>query len=182
VHHHGLPGTRPLLGTAEASADSEAAAFSNLKSLCASAGVMPSTYHVTIARRLIELGFFLNLFFLYHPAVQNHPRVVLYLWCHVNCTGDTCEPHKSCRLPPHHPLRHAPAASNVPNLTLNKPPRARAARPSTAARACNCKCARFRRAQRPQIYGAIARCEQGNEGKLTALHPRCAGMQPHLMR
>jgi hypothetical protein len=102
----------------------------------------------------------------------------------VSCTSTvqapTCHSHKSCSLPPNPPLRPAPAASNAPqNLTLNKPPRARAARPSTAARACNCKCAPFRRAQRPQIYGAIARCEQGKEGKLTALHPRCAGMQPH---
>jgi hypothetical protein len=127
--------------------------------------------------------FFPKPFFSVSPSdAKPSQRVVLYRWCHVNCTGDTCEPHKSCRLPPHRPLRHAPAASNAPNLTLNQPPRARAARPSTAARACNCKCAPFRRAQRPQIYGAIARCEQGKEGKLTALHPRCAGMQPHRVR
>ena len=43
-------------GTAAACADPEAAALANLKSLCASAGVMPQTDHETIARRLIEHG------------------------------------------------------------------------------------------------------------------------------
>ena len=48
----------------------------------------------------------------------------------VSCTSTvqapTCHPHKSCRLLPNRPLRPAPAASNAPNLTLNKPPRVRA--------------------------------------------------------
>jgi hypothetical protein len=43
-------------GAAQAAADPEAAALSNLKSLCASAEVMPPNDHETIARRLIDLG------------------------------------------------------------------------------------------------------------------------------
>lgn len=51
-----MPRTGPLLGTAQASAGAEAVALSNLKSLCAAAGVMPQTDHQAIARRLIEHG------------------------------------------------------------------------------------------------------------------------------
>jgi hypothetical protein len=47
---------RSHAGEVQAAADAEAVALSNLKSLCASAEVMPPTDHDTIARRLIDLG------------------------------------------------------------------------------------------------------------------------------